>query len=174
MPGSTPTPPRPGAPGAPRRARRRGRLAPEGVGPLPGIEPLVLWEDNPANATDTLKPRIEVDHALVRLLRPHQREGVRLCSNAWRACGFRRRRVHHDDMAKLQGITLLWTLLEQGTQGKPTVSRADRVPHLAGQQLGRRVRSGSTVGSRRCPCAKARAGVVSSVARFLGPRTPRR
>ena len=43
----------------------------------PGIEPLVLWEDNPKNVegTDTkLLPPITVDNMLCKWLRPHQRE----------------------------------------------------------------------------------------------------
>ena len=155
-----------------------GASAPEGVEPLPpGIEPLVLWEDNPANATDTLKPRIEVDHALVRFLRPHQREGVRFmfeCVEGLRdfagaGC------ILADDMGlgkTLQGITLLWTLLKQGTQGKPTVSRALIVCPTSlvsnwddecNKWLNGRVKTMPV-------CESSRADVVSSVARFLGPR----
>ena len=108
----------------------------------PGVEPLVLWEDNPENAVNadsndpdsakpslTLKPKIEVDHMLVKFLRPHQREGVKFmfeCVEGLRdfdgaGC------ILADDMGlgkTLQGITLLWTLLRQGIEGKPTVQRA--------------------------------------------------
>ena len=168
-----------------------GASAPEGVEPLPpGIEPLVLWEDNPANATEalaggdtsgdtlnTLKPRIEVDHALVRFLRPHQREGVRFmfeCVEGLRdfagaGC------ILADDMGlgkTLQGITLLWTLLKQGVQGKPTVARALIVCPTSlvsnwddecNKWLNGRVKTMPV-------CESSRADVVSSVARFLGPR----
>ena len=178
------------APGRPLAVAPLG--APGGAGasepkeePLPpGIEPLVLWEDNPANAEDgssaraaPLKPKIEVDHMLVRFLRPHQREGVKFmfeCVEGLRdfdgaGC------ILADDMGlgkTLQGITLLWTLLRQGVEGAPTVQRALIVCPTSlvsnwddecNKWLKGRVKTMPV-------CESSRADVVSSVTRFLGPR----
>ena len=156
----------------------------------PGVEPLVLWEDNPENAVNadsndpdsakpsmTLKPKIEVDHMLVKFLRPHQREGVKFmfeCVEGLRdfdgaGC------ILADDMGlgkTLQGITLLWTLLRQGIEGKPTVQRALIVCPTSlvsnwddecNKWLKGRVKTMPV-------CESSRADVVSSVTRFLGPR----
>ncbi|TKY71269.1 DNA repair and recombination protein RAD54 [Spatholobus suberectus] len=100
----------------------------------PGIDPLVLWhpqpqeyEDDPSNANLTT---IAVDPLLVRYLRPHQREGVQfmfdcvsgLCTTPnIHGC------ILADDMGlgkTLQSITLLYTLICQGFDGKPMVRKA--------------------------------------------------
>ncbi|KAG2375408.1 Protein CHROMATIN REMODELING 25 [Vigna angularis] len=98
----------------------------------PGIDPLVLWHpqdshDDPSNTNFTT---ITVDPLLVRYLRPHQREGVQfmfdcvsgLCTTPnIHGC------ILADDMGlgkTLQSITLLYTLLCQGFDGKPLVRKS--------------------------------------------------
>ncbi|XP_031260342.1 protein CHROMATIN REMODELING 25 [Pistacia vera] len=96
----------------------------------PGVEPLVLWQQEEAeNGRDNLVT-ISVDPLLVQFLRPHQREGVQfmfecvsgLCSAAnIYGC------ILADDMGlgkTLQSITLLYTLLRQGFDGEPMVKKA--------------------------------------------------
>ncbi|PKI55553.1 hypothetical protein CRG98_024053 [Punica granatum] len=84
----------------------------------PGIEPLVF-----------LVP-IEVDPLLVRSLRPHQREGVLFmfeCVSSLCGAGSIHGCILADDMGlgkTLQSITLLYTLLHQGFDGKPMVKKA--------------------------------------------------
>ncbi|KAK9044328.1 hypothetical protein V6N11_072638 [Hibiscus sabdariffa] len=96
----------------------------------PGIEPLVLWqpeesEDGPNN----LVP-IVVDPLLVRFLRPHQREGVQFmfeCVSGLYSAANINGCILADDMGlgkTLQSITLLYTLLRQGFDGKPMVKKA--------------------------------------------------
>ncbi|KAH7867474.1 hypothetical protein Vadar_033967 [Vaccinium darrowii] len=94
-----------------------------------GIEPLVLWQPEECDEGAGNVP-ISVDPLLVRFLRPHQREGVQfmfecvsgLCSAAnINGC------ILADDMGlgkTLQSITLLYTLLRQGFDGKPMVRKA--------------------------------------------------
>ena len=120
-----------------------------------------------------------MDKALVRFLRPHQREGVKfmfecvmgLRDFAGEGC------ILADDMGlgkTLQGITLLWTLLRQGItrDGAPTASRALIVCPTSlvsnwddecNKWLKGRVRTMPV-------CESSRADVVSAVSRFLGPR----
>ncbi|KAF7810909.1 protein CHROMATIN REMODELING 25 [Senna tora] len=96
----------------------------------PGIDPLVLWQpEDYEDGGHNLTP-IEVDPLLVHFLRPHQREGVQfmfecvsgLCTTAdIHGC------ILADDMGlgkTLQSITLLYTLLCQGFDGKPMVKKA--------------------------------------------------
>ncbi|XVE93354.1 hypothetical protein REPUB_Repub01dG0184700 [Reevesia pubescens] len=96
----------------------------------PGVEPLVLWqpeqsEDGPNN----LVP-IVVDPLLVRFLRPHQREGVQFmfeCVSGLYSAANINGCILADDMGlgkTLQSITLLYTLLRQGFDGKPMVKKA--------------------------------------------------
>ncbi|CAM8994178.1 unnamed protein product [Rhodiola kirilowii] len=99
----------------------------ENVSLPPGVEPLVLWQSE--DGADEMVI-ISVDPLLVRFLRPHQREGVQfmfdcvsgLCSAAdINGC------ILADDMGlgkTLQSITLLYTLLCQGFDGKPMVKKA--------------------------------------------------
>ncbi|KAK4752132.1 hypothetical protein SAY87_020930 [Trapa incisa] len=94
----------------------------------PGIEPLVLWQpEEPDNMNPVL---IEVDPLLVRFLRPHQREGVQFmfeCVSGLCGDGSINGCILADDMGlgkTLQSITLLYTLLRQGFDGKPMVKKA--------------------------------------------------
>lgn len=104
----------------------------ESVSLPPGVEPLVLWQPEIDESEDihiTSVP-IVVDPLLVRFLRPHQREGVQfmfecvsgLCSGTnISGC------ILADDMGlgkTLQSITLLYTLLREGFDGKPMVKKA--------------------------------------------------
>ncbi|XP_059653740.1 protein CHROMATIN REMODELING 25 [Cornus florida] len=95
-----------------------------------GVEPLVLWQPQECEGgANNLFP-IVVDPLLVRFLRPHQREGVQfmfecvsgLCSTAdIYGC------ILADDMGlgkTLQSITLLYTLLRQGFDGKAMIKKA--------------------------------------------------
>ncbi|RLN09840.1 DNA repair and recombination protein RAD54 [Panicum miliaceum] len=96
----------------------------------PGIEPLVLWQREDCDKENCNASAIEVDHLLVRYLRPHQREGVQfmfdcvsgsLSDDGISGC------ILADDMGlgkTLQSITLLYTLLCQGFDDKPMVKRA--------------------------------------------------
>ncbi|KAG9450907.1 hypothetical protein H6P81_010872 [Aristolochia fimbriata] len=103
----------------------------EEVEPLPpGVEPLVLWHPEDSDEEGPLLTPIVVDPLLVRFLRPHQREGVQfmftcvsglLSSSGISGC------ILADDMGlgkTLQSISLLYTLLCQGFDGKPMVRRA--------------------------------------------------
>jgi len=143
----------------------------------PGIEPLVLWEDAPEKNPADCLPSIEVDHMLVKWLRPHQREGVKFmfeCVEVLRefdgkGC------ILADDMGlgkTLQGIALLWTLLKQGTDGKPTVNRALIVcPTSLVSNWDDECNKWLCGRVKTLPvCGDSRADVVSSVNRFLGPR----
>lgn len=96
----------------------------------PGIEPLVLWQPEEIVEEGYNLVPIIVDPLLVRFLRPHQREGVQftfdcvsgaLSSFNINGC------ILADDMGlgkTLQSITLLYTLLRQGFDGKPMVRKA--------------------------------------------------
>ncbi|GJM86938.1 hypothetical protein PR202_ga02842 [Eleusine coracana subsp. coracana] len=96
----------------------------------PGIKPLILWQRDDCDKENSNFAMIEVDHLLVRYLRPHQREGVQfmfdcvsgsLSDDGISGC------ILADDMGlgkTLQSITLLYTLLCQGFDGKPMVKRA--------------------------------------------------
>ncbi|CAK9143929.1 unnamed protein product [Ilex paraguariensis] len=95
-----------------------------------GFEPLVLWQPEDFEEGDCNAVSIAVEPLLVNFLRPHQREGVQfmfecvsgLCSGAnIHGC------ILADDMGlgkTLQSITLLYTLLRQGFDGKPMVKKA--------------------------------------------------
>ncbi|KZV55670.1 hypothetical protein F511_24347 [Dorcoceras hygrometricum] len=96
----------------------------------PGIEPLVLWQPEVSNDRDSDLVSIMVDPMLVKYLRPHQREGVQfmfdcvsgiLSDSSINGC------ILADDMGlgkTLQSITLCYTLLFQGFDGKPMVKKA--------------------------------------------------
>eukprot|EP00887_Chlorella_sp_A99_P002466 scaffold10.g2466.t1 len=94
----------------------------------PGVEPLVLWEPPPGAGGSPVK----VDDMLVQWLRPHQREGVQFMFEC--CAGLRNFEGNGcllaDDMGlgkTLQGITLLWTLLNSGHAvlgGAPLARRA--------------------------------------------------
>ncbi|XP_034255426.1 DNA repair and recombination protein RAD54-like [Thrips palmi] len=97
---------------------------------------LILYTPPELSAHDKLKGEVDkqpvhvvVDPILCNVLRPHQREGVKFMyecvtgvriENAW-GC------IMADEMGlgkTLQCITLMWTLLKQGPDCKPTISKA--------------------------------------------------
>ncbi|XP_034681411.1 protein CHROMATIN REMODELING 25 [Vitis riparia] len=95
-----------------------------------GIDPLVLWHpEESEEQADNLMP-IMVDPLLVRFLRPHQREGVQFmfdCVSGLSSTVNISGCILADDMGlgkTLQSITLLYTLLRQGVDGKPMVKKA--------------------------------------------------
>ncbi|EPS60250.1 hypothetical protein M569_14554, partial [Genlisea aurea] len=100
----------------------------ESISLPPGIEPLVLWQPDESDESDL--QAIAVEPLLVKFLRPHQREGVQfmfdcvsgiLSESNINGC------ILADDMGlgkTLQSITLLYTLLRQGFNGKPMVKKA--------------------------------------------------
>ncbi|KAJ7002349.1 LOW QUALITY PROTEIN: protein CHROMATIN REMODELING 25 [Populus alba x Populus x berolinensis] len=92
-----------------------------------GIDPLVLWQpEESEDGVGNLMP-IVVDPLLVRFLRPHQREGVQFmfeCVSGFYSTANINGCILADDMGlgkTLQSITLLYTLLGQGFDGKPMV-----------------------------------------------------
>ncbi|XP_068949198.1 DNA repair and recombination protein RAD54-like isoform X1 [Petaurus breviceps papuanus] len=97
---------------------------------------LVLYEPPPLSAHDQLKldreklpVHVVVDPILCKILRPHQREGVKFL---WECVTSRRIPGSHgcimaDEMGlgkTLQCITLMWTLLRQSPEGKPEIDKA--------------------------------------------------
>ncbi|CAN1133474.1 Protein CHROMATIN REMODELING 25 [Linum perenne] len=96
----------------------------------PGIEPLVLWQPSELEDGAISLPPIMVDPVLVQFLRPHQREGVQFmfeCVSGLNSAANINGCILADDMGlgkTLQSITLLYTLLCQGFDGKPMVKKA--------------------------------------------------
>ncbi|XP_020551461.1 protein CHROMATIN REMODELING 25 isoform X2 [Sesamum indicum] len=96
----------------------------------PGIEPLVLWQLEESGERDRDCTSIIVDSLLVKFLRPHQREGVQFmfdCVSGILSASNINGCILADDMGlgkTLQSITLLYTLLRQGFDGKPMVKKA--------------------------------------------------
>ncbi|XP_008564665.1 PREDICTED: DNA repair and recombination protein RAD54-like [Galeopterus variegatus] len=97
---------------------------------------LVLYEPPPLSAHDQLKldkeklpVHVVVDPILSKILRPHQREGVKFL---WECVTSRRIPGSHgcimaDEMGlgkTLQCITLMWTLLRQSPECKPEIDKA--------------------------------------------------
>ncbi|XP_016014553.1 DNA repair and recombination protein RAD54-like isoform X1 [Rousettus aegyptiacus] len=97
---------------------------------------LVLYEPPPLSAHDQLKldkeklpVHVVVDPILSKVLRPHQREGVKFL---WECVTSRRIPGSHgcimaDEMGlgkTLQCITLMWTLLRQSPECKPEIDKA--------------------------------------------------
>ncbi|XP_015743898.1 DNA repair and recombination protein RAD54-like [Python bivittatus] len=97
---------------------------------------LVLYEPPPLSAHDQLKVdkdkmpvHVVVDPCLSRILRPHQREGVKFL---WECVTSRRIPGSHgcimaDEMGlgkTLQCISLIWTLLRQSPDCKPEIDKA--------------------------------------------------
>ncbi|XP_012999683.1 DNA repair and recombination protein RAD54-like isoform X1 [Cavia porcellus] len=97
---------------------------------------LVLYEPPPLSAHDQLKldkekfpVHVVVDPVLSKVLRPHQREGVKFL---WECVTSRRIPGSHgcimaDEMGlgkTLQCITLMWTLLRQSPECKPEIDKA--------------------------------------------------
>ncbi|BFG41805.1 hypothetical protein CerSpe_280790 [Prunus speciosa] len=146
----------------------------------PGIDPLVLWqpeefEDGAANMM-----QIVVDPVLVRFLRPHQREGVQFmfeCVSGLNSAANIHGCILADDMGlgkTLQSITLLYTLLCQGFDGKPMVKKAIIVtPTSLVSNWEAEIKK--WVGERVhliALCESTRDDVVSGIDRFTGPRSP--
>lgn len=145
----------------------------------PGIEPLVLWQPEEYDEGAGNVEPILVDPVLVRFLRPHQREGVQfmfecvsgLCSAAnINGC------ILADDMGlgkTLQSITLLYTLLRQGFDGKPMVKKAIIVTPTSlvsnweaeiSKWVGERVQLIAL-------CESTRDDVISGIDSFISPRS---
>ncbi|XP_048950385.1 DNA repair and recombination protein RAD54-like isoform X3 [Canis lupus baileyi] len=97
---------------------------------------LVLYEPPPLSAHDQMKldkeklpVHVVVDPILSKVLRPHQREGVKFL---WECVTSRRIPGSHgcimaDEMGlgkTLQCITLIWTLLRQSPECKPEIDKA--------------------------------------------------
>ncbi|KAH7575236.1 hypothetical protein JRO89_XS02G0067500 [Xanthoceras sorbifolium] len=145
----------------------------------PGIDPLVLWQPEESEDGGGSLIQILVDPLLVRFLRPHQREGVQfmfecvsgLCSANIYGC------ILADDMGlgkTLQSITLLYTLLHQGFDGKPMVKKAIIVTPTSlvsnweaeiKKWVGERVKLIAL-------CESTRDDVVSGIDSFTSPRSP--
>ncbi|XP_020237119.1 protein CHROMATIN REMODELING 25 isoform X2 [Cajanus cajan] len=149
----------------------------------PGIDPLVLWQWHPQDS-DNGPPEanfttITVDPFLVRFLRPHQREGVQfmfdcvsgLCTSPnIHGC------ILADDMGlgkTLQSITLLYTLICQGFDGKPMVRKAIIVTPTSlvsnweaeiNKWVGERVRLVAL-------CESTREDVISGIDNFISPQS---
>ncbi|KVH93280.1 Helicase, C-terminal [Cynara cardunculus var. scolymus] len=144
----------------------------------PEIEPLILWQPEKSEDGDGNSIPIEVDHILVKFLRPHQREGVQfmfecvsgLCSADINGC------ILADDMGlgkTLQSITLLYTLLRQGFGGKPMVRKAIIVTPTSlvsnweaeiKKWIGERVKLVAL-------CESIREDVISSIDNFRSPHS---
>ncbi|WJX54532.1 DNA-dependent ATPase protein rad54 [Trifolium repens] len=147
----------------------------------PGIDPLILWhpppDEEPSNSNNFTT--ISVDPLLVRFLRPHQREGVQfmfdcvagLCDTPdVYGC------ILADDMGlgkTLQSITLLYTLICQGFDGKPMVRKAIIVTPTSlvsnweaeiNKWLGQRVRLVAL-------CETTRQDVISGINSFTSPQS---
>lgn len=145
----------------------------------PGIEPLILWEPPP----EATKGRcVRVDDALTRFLRPHQREGVQFMFEC--VAGLRNFEgngcILADDMGlgkTLQGIALLWTMLNNGHEA------------LGGEPMARRViiccpTSLVANWDQECTkwlsgkvkslplCESSREDVIATINQFLSPRNP--
>ncbi|XP_073125004.1 protein CHROMATIN REMODELING 25 isoform X2 [Henckelia pumila] len=95
----------------------------------PGIEPLVLWHPEISNDRDSDSVSIMVDPILVKYLRPHQRIGVQFmfdCVSGILSDANINGCILADDMGlgkTLQSITLCYTLLCQGFNGKPMAKK---------------------------------------------------
>ncbi|XP_058097109.1 protein CHROMATIN REMODELING 25 [Magnolia sinica] len=146
----------------------------------PGVEPLVLWQAEESEEGGGGLAQIVVDPLLVRFLRPHQREGVQFmfeCVSGLSSSAGIAGCILADDMGlgkTLQSITLLYTLLHQGFDGKPMVKRAMIVTPTSlvsnweseiNKWVGGRVQLISL-------CESTRADVVSGVDSFLTPCSP--
>ncbi|KAH0681279.1 hypothetical protein KY284_022364 [Solanum tuberosum] len=145
----------------------------------PGVEPLVLWQPEEIVEEGYSLVPIIVDPLLVRFLRPHQREGVQfmfdcvsgaLSSFNINGC------ILADDMGlgkTLQSITLLYTLLRQGFDGKAMVRKAIIVTPTSlvsnweaeiSKWVGERVKLVAL-------CESTRDDVVSGIESFINPRS---
>ncbi|KAL7263828.1 hypothetical protein ACSBR1_001895 [Camellia fascicularis] len=145
----------------------------------PGVEPLVLWQPEECEeGAGDLVP-ISVDPLLVRFLRPHQREGVQFmfeCVSGLYSAANINGCILADDMGlgkTLQSITLLYTLLHQGFDGKPMVKKAIIVTPTSlvsnweaeiNKWVGERVHLVAL-------CESTRDDVVSGIDSFTSPRS---
>ncbi|PSS26102.1 Protein CHROMATIN REMODELING like [Actinidia chinensis var. chinensis] len=145
----------------------------------PGVEPLVLWQPEECDeGAGSLVP-ISVEYLLVRFLRPHQREGVQFmfeCVTGLYSASNINGCILADDMGlgkTLQSITLLYTLLRQGFDGKPMVKKAIVVTPTSlvsnweaeiNKWVGERVQLVAL-------CESTRDDVVSGIDNFTSPRS---
>jgi DNA repair and recombination RAD54-like protein len=144
----------------------------------PGIEPLVLWEPPPGTEGNPVR----VDNMLTRFLRPHQREGVQFMFEC--VCGLRSYEgngcILADDMGlgkTLQGITLLWTLLNNGHEALGGAPLARRIIICCPTSLVSNWDSECTKWLngrvRTLPlCESSREDVIMTINQFLSPRNP--
>lgn len=145
----------------------------------PGIEPLMLWQSEESEGRDCISVSIVVDPLLVKFLRPHQREGVQFmfdCVSGVLSSANINGCILADDMGlgkTLQSITLLYTLLFQGLDGKPMVKKAIIVTptSLVGnweaeikKWVGERVKLVAL-------CESTRDDVISCIENFTSPRS---
>ncbi|KAJ7002347.1 LOW QUALITY PROTEIN: hypothetical protein NC653_012413 [Populus alba x Populus x berolinensis] len=134
-----------------------------------GIDPLVLWQpEESEDGVGNLMP-IVVDPLLVRFLRPHQREGVQFmfeCVSGFYSTANINGCILADDMGlgkTLQSITLLYTLLGQGFDGKPMVKKNHYChPNQPCHGLGKGVKLIAL-------CESTREDVVSGIDSFTNP-----
>ncbi|XP_074313747.1 protein CHROMATIN REMODELING 25-like [Silene latifolia] len=150
--------------------------------PLPtGIEPLILWQSDELlqGSASSCLALIMVDDLLVRFLRPHQREGVQFmfeCVSGLQSAAGIHGCILADDMGlgkTLQSITLLYTLLRQGFDGKPMVNKAIIVtPTSLVSNWEAEIKK--WVGDRVqliALCESSRDEVVSGIDRFINPHS---
>ncbi|GAB4853963.1 DNA-dependent ATPase protein rad54 [Ancistrocladus abbreviatus] len=142
-----------------------------------GIEPLVLWQPEDFENRAGNSAPIVVEPLLVRCLRPHQREGVLFmfdCVSGLHSAANIFGCILADDMGlgkTLQSITLLYTLLCQGFDGKPMVKKAIIVtPTSLVSNWETEIRK--WVGERVhfiALCESSRDDVVSGIENFISP-----
>ncbi|XP_021617337.1 protein CHROMATIN REMODELING 25 isoform X2 [Manihot esculenta] len=145
----------------------------------PGIDPLLLWQPEDSEDAASNSAPIVVDPLLVQFLRPHQREGVQFmfeCVSGLHSAANINGCILADDMGlgkTLQSITLLYTLLGQGFDGKPMVKKAIIVTPTSlvsnweaeiKKWVGERVKLIAL-------CENSRDDVVSGLDSFTGPRS---
>ncbi|KAH6772670.1 DNA repair/recombination protein [Perilla frutescens var. hirtella] len=146
----------------------------------PGIEPLVLWQPEEAKDQNVEFNCITVEPLLVKFLRPHQREGVQFmfdCVSGILGAENINGCILADDMGlgkTLQSITLLYTLLRQGFDGKSMVKKAIVVTPTSlvsnweaeiKKWVGERVKLVAL-------CESTREDVVSGIDSFTNSRSP--
>nr|GMD63545.1 protein CHROMATIN REMODELING 25 [Ipomoea batatas] len=96
----------------------------------PDVEPLLLWQPEGFGEEGCNSKPIAVEPLLVKYLRPHQREGVQFmfdCVSGILSTSNINGCILADDMGlgkTLQSITLLYTLLRQGFDGKAMVRKS--------------------------------------------------
>ncbi|GAA0159567.1 damaged DNA-binding protein [Lithospermum erythrorhizon] len=143
----------------------------------PEVERLILWHPEESDCGDSNLVPIEVEPLLVKFLRHHQREGVQFmfeCVSGQLNSANINGCILADDMGlgkTLQSITLLYTLLRQGFDGKPMVKKAIIVTPTSlvsnweaeiKKWVGERVNLVAL-------CESSRDDVISSIDRFVSP-----